>query len=114
MKDRFVPPRSIGAGDLDSYFLSGHHITPMKTHPHAEATYRVVRLASGTFGVEVVIPDTFPTTVSSFATEAAAEAWIARDKRRVQSESLARRWFRKTDRILRATPRRGPDPTRMD
>jgi hypothetical protein len=67
----------------------------MRTHPHAEATYRVVPLASGGFGVEVAIPDTYPTTVSSFATEADAEAWIARDKRRVQSESLAGKWFQK-------------------
>lgn len=96
------------------YFLSGHRITPMKTHPHAEATYRVVRLANRTFGVEVVIPDTYPTTVSSFATEAAAEAWIAGDKRRVQSESLAGRWFRKTDRVWRGASRRGPEPTGTD
>jgi hypothetical protein len=68
----------------------------MRTHPHAEATYRVVPLASGAFGVEIVIPDTYPTTVSSFATEAAAEAWIARDKKRVLSESLAGRWFQKS------------------
>jgi hypothetical protein len=45
--------------------------------------------------VEVAIPDTYPTTVSSFATEAAAEAWIAQDKSRVQSETLAGKWFQK-------------------
>jgi hypothetical protein len=66
----------------------------MRTHPHADATYRVVLLADSTFGVEVVIPDTYPTTVSSFATEAAAEGWIARDKSRIQSESLTGKWFR--------------------
>ena len=79
----------------------------MRTHPHAEATYRVVPLAGGTFGVEVVIPDTYPTTVSSFATEAAAEAWIARDKRRVQSESLAGRWFQKTRQGMASNPSQG-------
>ena len=41
----------------------------MRTHPHAEATYRVVALSGGVFGVEITIPDRSPTTVSSFATE---------------------------------------------
>lgn len=68
----------------------------MRTHPHAEAAYRVVPMAGGAFGVEIVIPDTYPTTVSSFATEAAAEAWVAHNKGRVQSESLAGRWFKKS------------------
>jgi hypothetical protein len=44
------------------------------THPHAEATYRVISLPGGTFGVEVSIPDTYPTTVSALATRADAEA----------------------------------------
>lgn len=65
----------------------------MKTHPHAEATYRVVELTGGGFGVEVMIPGTYPTTVSSFPTEVAAEAWIVKDKERVLSQSQARRWF---------------------
>jgi hypothetical protein len=67
----------------------------MRTHPHAEATYRIVALAGGAFAVEVRIPDTHPTTVSSFATEAAAEAWIAKDQERVRSESQAGKWFKK-------------------
>jgi hypothetical protein len=71
----------------------------MRTHPHAEATYRVVKLTGGAFGVEVLVPDTKPTTVSSFATEDAAEAWIARTKLRVEAESQAGRWFtRRSDR----------------
>ena len=69
--------------------------TRMRTHPHAEATYRVVAQSGGTFGVEVVIPDTYPTTVSSFATEMAAKAWISREKQRVKAESLSGRWFQK-------------------
>lgn len=59
----------------------------MRTHPHAEATYEVIRLDNGGFGVKVSIPDTSPTTVSRFATEAAAEAWIAAHKSRVQAQS---------------------------
>src|SRR5215475_9630299 len=35
-----------------------------RTHPHAEATYSVVPLADGTFSVEVVIPESYPTKVS--------------------------------------------------
>jgi len=68
----------------------------MRTHPHAEATYRVVPLSGGGFGVEITIPDRYPTTVSSFADEAAAEAWIARDKDRVASEGASGKWFKRT------------------
>jgi len=60
----------------------------MRTHPHAEATYRVVTLAGGAFGIEVKIPDTAPTTISSFDSEAAAEAWIVRAKQRVEVAPL--------------------------
>jgi hypothetical protein len=75
-----------------------HHIGRMtKTHPHAEATYRVVAIDDGYFGVEVVIPETNPTMVSRFATEEEAEAWITRHKSRVQSEAgvQSQRWFRR-------------------
>jgi hypothetical protein len=67
----------------------------MRTHPHAEASYRVVALKDGGFGVEVVIPNTYPTTVSRFADEAAAEEWIAEKKRRVELEGVRRKWFRR-------------------
>lgn len=67
-----------------------------RTHPHAEAAYTVVTLADGTFGVEVRIPDTFPTTVSNFSTEAQAEAWIEQHKGRVQADPGAQRWFRRS------------------
>ena len=58
-----------------------------RIHPHAEATYRVVPLKDGTFGVEVVVPETYPTTVTKFATEAEAEAWITQHKIQVQSNA---------------------------
>jgi hypothetical protein len=70
----------------------------MRTHPHAEATYRVVPLSGGAFGVEVKIPDTAPTTVSSFTTEADAEAWIVRTKQRVEQEGAVGSWFRRSGR----------------
>jgi hypothetical protein len=53
-------------------------------------------MSGGTFGVKVMIPDTYPTTVGSFASEAEAEAWIEQSQRRVASESLSGKWFRKT------------------
>ena len=63
-------------------------VEPMvqRTHPHAEATYRVIPLANGTFSVEVIIPESYPTTVSPFATAADAKVWIAEYQRRAQSE----------------------------
>jgi hypothetical protein len=75
--------------------LRSHHIVLMvKTHPHTEATYRVISLPGGTFGVEVSIPNTHPTTVSAFATTADAEAWIANHKSRVEAHNSAGGWFR--------------------
>jgi hypothetical protein len=43
-------------------------IEPMaqRTHPHAEATYRVIPSGDGAFAVEVTIPETYPATVSPF------------------------------------------------
>ena len=67
-----------------------------KTHPHAEATYRVIPLEDGSFGVEVSIPENYPTTVKPFGTEADAEAWIAEHRRRIQSENKPGRGFRRS------------------
>jgi hypothetical protein len=73
-----------------------HHILLMaRTHPHAEASYRVIPLPGGGFGVEVSIPDSSPTTVSPFTTEADAEAWIANHKSRVEAQSAGTGWFRR-------------------
>ena len=68
----------------------------MRTHPHAEARYEVVALGAGAFGVRVSIPDTSPTMVSGFNTEAAAEAWIASHKSRVLAQSQPRTMFRRS------------------
>jgi hypothetical protein len=67
-----------------------------KIHPHAEATYRVISLENGAFGVEVSIPDSNPTTVSMFKTETDAEAWIAEHRRRVESQTQSGRQFRRS------------------
>lgn len=67
-----------------------------KTHPHAEATYRVIAFDDGAFGVEVSIPDSHPTRVSMFKTKADAEAWITEHRRRVQSQTVSGRGFRRS------------------
>jgi hypothetical protein len=66
-----------------------------KTHPYAEAVYRVVELSGGGFGVEVKTPESNPATVTRFETEVAAEAWIARNKQRVVEQSQPRTRFYK-------------------
>ncbi len=71
----------------------------MRTHPYAEATYRVVSLSGGAYGVEVKIPTSAPATVSSFVDEAAAEAWIERTKQRVEAEGQAGKWFQRRPRM---------------
>ena len=65
-----------------------------RNHPHAEASYRVIAFDNGSFGVEVSIPDSHPTTVSTFKTAADAEAWIIEHQRRVQSQTQSGRQFR--------------------
>jgi hypothetical protein len=67
-----------------------------KTHPHAEATYRVIPFDNGAFSVEVSIPDSHPTRVSMFKTEADAEAWIAEHRRQVESQTQSGRQFRRS------------------
>jgi hypothetical protein len=69
----------------------------MRTHPYAEAIYRVVELSGGGFGVEVKTPESNPATVSRFETEVAAEDWITRNKQRVieQSEQRGRRFYKR-------------------
>jgi len=67
-----------------------------RTHPHAEATYRVIPFEEASFAVEVSVPEAYPATVSSFATEADAEAWIAEHRRRIQSENKPGRGFRRS------------------
>jgi hypothetical protein len=58
---------------------------PQQKHPHADATYRVVPITGSAYGVEVAIPDSNPAMVTSFATEEAAQAWIAEHKRQAES-----------------------------
>jgi len=68
----------------------------VRTHPYADAIYEIVPLAAGGFGVKISIQDTSPATVSRFNTEAAAEAWIASHKRRVQAQPRPGMTFRRS------------------
>jgi len=86
-----------------------------RRHPHADATYRVIRRLDRTFGVEVRIPDTEPTIVTSFAAKADAEAWIAAHKKSVAaSTSLGSRlWQKKRTNVSKAVqPSQSPSMAR--
>lgn len=67
-----------------------------KSHPHDEATYRVIPYEGGRYAVEVNIPGSHPTKVSPFDTEADAEAWITKHQLQVQTQTQSGRWFRRT------------------
>ena len=56
-----------------------------KQHPHTGATYRITLQSDGSFGIEVSIPDSLPTMITGFATEAAAEGWVAQHKQDIAS-----------------------------
>lgn len=65
-----------------------------RKHPHAEATYRIIQLDDRKYGVEVTIPDSHPARITSFATEADAEKWIAMHKAKAADGTrLPRRRF---------------------
>lgn len=68
-----------------------------RTHPHAEASYTIVELPDGEFGVRVAIPETYPTTVSPFASADEAEAWIAKHKSQVAAGTASGQWFRRNN-----------------
>jgi hypothetical protein len=74
--------------------VTDHYIRRMaKEHPHAGASYRIVTQENSTYGVEVIVPGSFPALVTSFATEESAEAWITGHKRRVE-ENVPRGFMR--------------------
>lgn len=65
-----------------------------RKHPHADATYKVIQLGDLKYGVEVKIPDSHPARITSFATEADAQKWIAMHKAKAADGTrLPRRRF---------------------
>jgi hypothetical protein len=47
----------------------------------ADTTYRIVHREDDSFAVEIVRIGALPQTAAGFATEAAAQGWIAQDQR---------------------------------
>jgi hypothetical protein len=47
----------------------------------ADTSYRIVRRDDDSFAVEIVRVGALPQTAAGFATEAAAQGWIAQDQR---------------------------------
>jgi hypothetical protein len=62
-----------------------------------DATFRVFEKTDMTFGVEIVIAGTEPTSVMGFATETAANDWIAGYQRQKAAASVGgkRSWARR-------------------
>jgi len=68
----------------------------MSTEESTPATsFRIFLQDDKSYGIEVTIPDSFPTTVKSFADEAAAEAWIANYQVRLSGKSTKKTWRRR-------------------
>jgi hypothetical protein len=65
-----------------------------QSHPHVGATYRVFQRSDKSFAAEVTILGTNPTIITGFATEALAEAWIAKHKREIENYSSGRSMWR--------------------
>jgi hypothetical protein len=79
---RCVAIETLGAS-LFARRLTWHNWGVKQAHPHLGATYKTVRQEDKTFGVQVSLPDAFPTTITSFDTKADAERWIERRKNEV-------------------------------
>ena len=60
-----------------------------------ETTFRIFLMDDKSYGIEVTIPDSFPTTVKSFPTEEAAESWIANYRTRLSEKTTRKTWRRR-------------------
>ena len=68
-----------------------HHIALMSIAETTPATtFRIFLQDDKSYGIEVTIPDSFPTTVKSFPSEEAAEAWIANYQVRLSEKNDAK------------------------
>jgi hypothetical protein len=75
-----------------------------KTHPHAEATYRVIPFDDGSFAIEVSIPDSYPTKISP-CEQSRRQAWIVEHQRRIEAQMQPGGWSRRTPRMGNANRR---------
>ncbi len=62
---------------------TAHIVKMINLSRKSEASFRIFSQTDKSFAIEVEIPESLPTTVRSFATEAAAKAWVARYKEQV-------------------------------
>jgi hypothetical protein len=58
-----------------------------REHRYAGAIYRVYRIDSDAFGIEVTIEDELPVKITRFPNRAAANRWIAEHKETVERQS---------------------------
>ena len=58
-------------------------------------TFRIFLMDDKSYGIEVTIPDSFPTIVKSFASEEAAEGWIANYQTRLSEKTTRKTWRRR-------------------
>jgi len=61
---------------------------------NSDATFRIFCRDDASFAIEVEVPDSPPTIVSSFDTAQAAELWIEAFKKRVEESHTRRPNFR--------------------
>ena len=62
-------------------------------HAHADAVYTVVPRRGGEFAVELLVPGSSPTKITSFLTESDAKAWIVDHKAEVAKGPPKRRSY---------------------
>jgi len=60
-----------------------------------EATYRIIRQADNSYGVEVTITDMCPTMVTPFPSQDSAQAWIDKHTAARSAVGTAKSWRRR-------------------
>jgi hypothetical protein len=66
----------------------------------AGATHKIVVRKNNTFEVRVAVPGTHPTTVTGFATRAAAERWVAEHREALAAGRPVHQSFQETGKAL--------------
>lgn len=78
-------------------FAAPHpHIVVMTTQEITpETAFRIFLQDDQSYAIEVTIPDSFPTIITRFDTEAAAEKWIAGYHARLEAKPARKSWGRR-------------------
>jgi hypothetical protein len=85
---------------IDGAWVAGrrghHHMNTMSSsETPPDTTFRIFLMDDKSYGIEVTIPDSFPTTVKSFPSEEAAENWIANYQIRLAEKTTRKTWRRR-------------------